>query len=66
MSYISPFTGDVVQPTDVSYRSFPLTTNTTLAWPINGNATGNYAARIMEVTPSGAGLKLYMPPANQT
>lgn len=66
MSYISPFTGDVVQPTDVSYRSFALTTNTTLAWPINGNATGNYAARIMEVTPSGAGLKLYMPPANQT
>jgi hypothetical protein len=37
-----------------------------LAWPINGNATGNYAARIMQVTPNAAGRKLYMPPANQT
>lgn len=66
MSYISPFTGDVVQPTDVSFRAFPLNADTTLSWPINGNATGNYAARIMEVTPNAAGRKLYMPPANQT
>jgi len=66
MSYISPFTGDVVQPTDVSYRAFNLNADTTLAWPINGNATGNYAARIMQVTPNAGGRKLYMPPANQT
>jgi hypothetical protein len=66
MSFVSPFTGDVVQPTDVSYRSFTLSANTTLSWPINGNATGNYAARIMEVTASTAGLTLRMPPANQT
>lgn len=66
MSYISPFTGDVVQPTDVSFRAFNLNTNITLAWPINGNATGNYAARIMQVTPNAGGRKLYMPPANQT
>jgi hypothetical protein len=66
MSYISPFTGDVVQPTDVSFRAFNLNADTTLAWPINGNATGNYAARIMQVTPNAGGRKLYMPPANQT
>lgn len=66
MSYVSPFTGDVVQPTDVSFRAFNLSSNLTLAWPINGNATGNYAARIMDVTPTGAGYSLYMPPANQT
>lgn len=65
MSYVSPFTGDVVQPTDVSYRAVALTTDTTLSWPINGNATGNYAARIMDVTPSTSGLSLTMPPANQ-
>lgn len=65
MSYISPFTGDVVQPTDVSYRSITLSANTTLAWPINGNATGNYVARIMDVTPTTGGLSLTMPPANQ-
>jgi hypothetical protein len=66
MSYVSPFTGDVVQPTDVSFRAFNLSSNLTLSWPINGNATDNYAARIMDVTPTGAGYSLSMPPANQT
>lgn len=65
MSYNSPFTGNVVQPTDVSYRSITLSANTQLEWPINGNATDDYAARIMQVTASSAGLSLYMPPANQ-
>jgi hypothetical protein len=66
MSYNSPFTGNVIQPTDVSYRAITLTANTQLNWPINGNATDDYAARIMQVTASTAGLSLYMPPANQT
>lgn len=66
MSYNSPFTGTVVQPTDVSYRSITLTANTQLEWPINGNATDDYAARIMQVTASSGGLELRMPPANQT
>lgn len=66
MSYVSPFTGDVILPTDVSYRAITLDTDVTLSWPINGNATDNYSARIMEVTASSAGLNLYMPPANQT
>ena len=65
MSYVSPFTGDVVQPTDVSYRAFTISSNTQLQWPINGNATDDYAARIMEVTASAGSLNLYMPPANQ-
>ena len=66
MSYNSPFTGNVIQPTDVSYRSVTLAANTQLQWPINGNATDDYAARIMDVTASSAGLSLFMPPANQT
>jgi hypothetical protein len=65
MSYNSPFTGNVVQPTDVSYRAFTLSADTQLAWPINGNPTGDYAARIMEVSADSAGLSLWMPPANQ-
>ena len=65
MSYNSPFTGNVIQPTDVSFRSVTLAANTQLQWPINGNATDDYAARIMQVTASSAGLSLYMPPANQ-
>lgn len=66
MSYNSPFAGTVVQPTDVSYRSITLTANTQLQWPINGNATDDYAARIMQVNATAAGLALWMPPANQT
>lgn len=65
MSFNSPFTGNVIVPTDVSYRSVTLASNTTLEWPINGNATPNYAARIMNVTATAGGLTLRMPPSNQ-
>lgn len=65
MSYNSPFTGNVIQPTDVAYRNITLSANTQLQWPINGNATDDYAARIMEVTATSGGLLLKMPPANQ-
>ncbi len=65
MSYVSPFTGDVVQPTDVSYRSVTLSANTQLNWPSNSTTNLDYAARIMQVTASSGSLSLYMPPANQ-
>lgn len=65
MSYISPFTGNVIQPTDVSYRAVTLSANTTLSWPINGSATDDYVARIMDVTATAGSLTLRMPPANQ-
>jgi hypothetical protein len=65
MSYNSPFTGNVIQPTDVSYREINLTGNLQLEWPINGTTTGNVAARIMEVLPSAGGFTIDMPPANQ-
>ena len=66
MSYVSPFTGDVIQPTDVSYRAVTLTANTQLNWPSNSTTNTDYASRIMQVTASSAGLSMYMPPANQT
>jgi hypothetical protein len=66
MSYTSPFTGNVIQPTDVSYRAVTLAANTQLEWPVNGTATDDYAARIMQVTATTSGLELQMPPANQT
>ena len=65
MSFNSPFTGNVIVPTDVSYRSITLSANIVLEWPINGNATPNYAARIMDVTATTGGLIMRMPPANQ-
>jgi hypothetical protein len=66
MSYVSPFTGDVIQPTDVSYRAVTLSANTQLNWPSNSTTNADYAARIMQVTASTAGLSMYMPPADQT
>jgi len=66
MSYNSPFTGTVIQPTDVSYRDITITnTDLQLEWPINGTTTGDVAARIMEVATTGVS-ELWMPPANQT
>ena len=65
MSYNSPFTGNVVQPTDVSYRDITLAATTQLQWPINGTSTDDAAARIMEVTTPNSAYYLLMPPANQ-
>jgi hypothetical protein len=66
MSFTSPFTGQVIQPTDVSFRAVTLSVTTTLSWPINGSDTDNAAARIMNVTATAGSLLLKMPPANQT
>jgi len=58
MSFNSPFTGQVIQPTDVSYRDITLSADSTLTWPINGSVTDNAAARIMDVTSLSSGLAL--------
>ena len=64
-TYTSPFAGDVVLPTDVSYASYSISADLTLVWPVNGNVSTSVAARIMDITPSTSGLSVFMPPANQ-
>ena len=66
MSFNSPFTGNVIQPTDVSYSRITLTTDLQLEWPINGTTTNDAAARIMEVSTASSANELWMPPANQS
>ena len=66
MSYVSPFTGDVIQPTDVSFRAVTLSANTQLNWPSNSTTNTDFASRIMQVTATAGSLNLYMPPADQT
>jgi len=61
-SYINPYTGQTISPSQVGYEALTITTDTILQWPINGN-TDSVVANIIEVTASTAGLKLYMPPA---
>lgn len=63
-TYINPYTGATINPSQVGYEYIALTTDTELQWPINGN-TSDVVANIIEVSASTAGLKLIMPPATQ-
>lgn len=64
-SYTSPFTGDVIIPTDVSYQEYTISANLVLDWPANARPITNAAARIMEISATVGSLKVFMPPANQ-
>jgi len=48
-TYISPFTGQTISPSQVSYESLTISANTPLSWPINGNNTV-VSANIIDVT----------------
>jgi len=66
MSFNSPFTGQVIQPTDVSYRLLNIDSfGVELEWPINGSPTDQPAARIMDVFAFEPSSFVQMPPANQ-
>jgi hypothetical protein len=66
-TFTSPFTGDIVLPTDVSFQALALTANTQLAWPSYVPPNSGYVplSRIINVTPSAAGFTITLPPANQ-
>lgn len=63
--YTSPFTGTVVQPTDVSYYELNFSSNVQLYWPLVVNPTQVPAARIIDATPSTTSLVVSLPAANQ-
>jgi len=65
--YTSPFTGTVVQPTDVSYEALSFSVNTPLYWPSIANAElGQTAiARIMDCSANASSLSLALPEADQ-
>jgi hypothetical protein len=63
-TYVSPFTGNVIQPTDVSYTSFSTNTTVQLYWPQYANASQQVATRIMDVT-AFPGAIIRLPNATQ-
>lgn len=63
-SYVNPFTGQTVQPSQVGYEQLTLSQDTELQWPINGN-NSLIVANIIEVTATVAGVDIYMPAATQ-
>jgi hypothetical protein len=67
-SYVNPFSGQTISPSQVSYESISLTANLQLEWPINGNdATPASAIIDVSATSSGTatGWLLELPPASQ-
>lgn len=64
-TFTNVFGGTLIYPATVSYRAVALSANTTLSWPTELATNTNVVSQIMDVTPSGAGLSLTMPPANE-
>ena len=63
-TYVSPFTGQTLSPSQVGYESLLISSNTSLSWPINGTNTG-VVANITEITATVSGLIVTLPPALQ-
>lgn len=65
MSYTDVFGGANIYPSEVSYQALSLAVDVTLSWPEETSANENLAAKIMDVTPSLAGLSVRLPAANK-
>jgi hypothetical protein len=63
--YVSPFTGTVVTPTDVSYYALAFNSNAQLAWPSTVNGSETPAARIIDCVASASGLSIALPEGDQ-
>jgi hypothetical protein len=48
-AYTSPFSGQQIYPTTVSYEALSISTNTVLQWPVNGNSSTPVSS-IIDVT----------------
>jgi hypothetical protein len=64
-TFTSPFTGTVVQPTDVSYYELTFATEQDLFWPSVVNPTQVPAARIIDCFPTASNLQVNLPQGDQ-
>ena len=64
-TYSDVFGGANIYPSEISYRAISLTANVTLNWPTESAATGNFTARIMDVTEDQAARVIKLPPADE-
>lgn len=65
MTYTSPFTGNVIIPTDVSYQEISLTQNEVLVWPFFATGNDLFVSRIIDITANASSRTLTMPAADQ-
>jgi len=66
MSFVNVFGGTVVYPSDVSLVAYELDDDITLNWPLDAQNGPDVAARIIELTTTGSGFTVTLPPANET
>jgi hypothetical protein len=62
-TYTSVFGGANIYPSSVSYSAIALTADITLSWPEETSTSNNLATKIIDVTSSSVGLKIYLPDA---
>jgi hypothetical protein len=63
-TYIDPYTGVTINPSQVGYESLTISVDTVLQWPINGN-NANVVANQIDVLATVGSLNLFFPPATQ-
>lgn len=63
-SYVNPFSGQTIQPSQVGYEQLTISVDTELQWPVNGN-NSLVVANIIEVNATTTGLELILPAATQ-
>ena len=64
-TFTSPFTGNVIQPTDVSYYDLQFSDDVQLYWPAVVNPQQVPAARIISASADAAGLTIKLPQGDQ-
>ena len=65
MPFTEVFGGSTLYPAQQSYLSLSMSTDQTLAWPIEQQVGGNVAADTIDVTALAAGLSIILPDARQ-
>ena len=63
--YTSVFGGANIYPSEISYSAIALTNDVTLSWPEETSTNENLATKIIDVTPSTAGLSIILPDAQK-
>jgi len=50
-TYVNPFTGQTISPSQVAYESLTISQSVALEWPINGTETSNIAQILPKLQP---------------
>ena len=64
--YNDVFGGANIYPSEISYSAITLTTNVVLSWPEETSTNQDLATKIIDVTPTSAGLSVNLPAADKT